>query len=202
MPFGASFKNDQNTNVIGENIIPVMVSSLTNVVDCQSDESWKFYQPPRVDGHIPSFTMTSNIKQFYIHGDVGNDGSNYSVYSAERFVFDDNSDIGNLTFSYTALGDVVSYPSGGYGLEVRNDAGQVTFNSNSLLLSPDNIVSLNSGDTVTIANGKTVCPLAWYFYPSFQSAPVIGRIIRSGSTTTFTASRTSGTGWCCSLIVY
>lgn len=205
MVFGASFRNDLGTTVLGEGIVPVVLSNETRNVSAEFSDGRVWYDPPRIDGMMPCFTMRASINRFEMHGRQGND-SDYPIYSPELFVFNNNSDLGTLTFSYLALGDVLTYPSGGYGIVIFDSNGNITFHSSTLLLSSENTARLMSDDTIQITNGTRVCPLMWYYAPSFQTDAIRGKIERNGSGNFFTATRDTGagsqSGYCGSLLIF
>lgn len=201
MPFGIQVKNQRGTTIIGDNVIPMMLDSQTVSVNPINRNGNTFYQVPQVAGKLPFFTMTSRINAF--HGSTVDNYDNFPVAFPNRYVFNNNSSLGTLTFGYIAIGSLVTYPTSGYGIQVRNGSGQVTYDSRGLLVSSEDTRRMVVGETITINNGKRVCPLVWLFDQPFNGPPTYGRISREGNNVFRANSANSNyNGFACAFIMF
>jgi len=199
--YGVSIANGRGTTILGQNVVPFLLDSTVSNVNSSSHNSVIYYEPPIVGYKLPFFTMTGSVNQFIAEGRTDNYDA-FSTTAPERFRFNYNSNVGTVPFGYIALGNDIPYPSGGYGLEIRNSLGQVTFNSNGLLVAATNVRRMMSGDTITIPVGARVVPLIWFYSQPFNGPAVYGQLIREANNV-FRASRNaSETGFCCSLFTF
>lgn len=193
MAYGAWFKNDSGAYILGEGVVPVAVSSNSELVSV----SGGLYKPSEISGHFSAFKMKSSINK--IVGETKQDNySDFKFCIPDSYSFNNDANIGSVEFRYLAYGDSITYPSGGYGIVVRDESAQIKFHSNSVLYQPSSTHRLFRNDTVTIPNSTLVLVLAWHYDQPFNGPASYGILERDGITNTFvakpSASNTTYTG--------
>lgn len=182
MAYGILMRNNQNSRILGEGVVPVVISDQTEIVSASSGK----YNVVEKSGFIPCFKLTASMNK--IVGTTKADNySDYEFCIPDTFEFNGSSNIGNVTFNYLAYGDSVSYPSGGWGIVTRDENQNITFHSNSLLFQPTSVHRLNKNQSVTISNGTVILPIAWMYSQPFNGNAYYGILERQGTSNTFTA---------------
>ena len=185
MAYGMFGRNNGNTVILGENIVPLVTTDITRTVSAMNGTGNSvYYEPPSIAGHIPALVFRSGINAVRGRSKVDN-YSDYPFCCVETYVFNNNDNIGNVVFQYVAYGDAVTFPSGGYGISIRDENNVETFNSNALLLQPTKSGVMNQDDSLNVPLNSLFMPLVWYYDQPFNAGSIYAQLEQSGTTRNF-----------------
>ena len=162
MPYGIEGYNAQGSKIFDNGNPLAILSDTVESVNVRGGSSWlaNMYEIPIKTGSFPCFQLLGTYNEIRtVKRSTTGYNYNFRTHEVVGLVKINNANLGARTFRYVTISDRLTKGTGGYGLEIWNEAGQKTYRFDEKVLKVDNIVNLNDTDTVNIPNGSWVAPL-------------------------------------------
>ena len=162
MPYGIESYNYTGAKVLDGSSQIVLLSDEISTETVRGGSSWlkNFYEPAIKQGSffafqlLPTYNNIAMVKR-------SKTGYNYNFRTVETtgLVRFNDTNLGSKNFRYITISDKTPKGTGGYGMEIWNEAGSKIYRFDDKVLKIDSIFSLNELDTVTLPNNCWLCPL-------------------------------------------
>lgn len=162
MAYGIEGYNAQGSKVFdGGNPIAILSDDSVSVT-VRGGSPWisNMYEVPIRPGSFPCFQMLSTYNEVkMVKRSLTGFNYNFRTHEVVGLIGFNDSNMGARTFRYITISDRIPKGSGGYGLELWNEAGVKTYRYDEKVLKVDNIVNLKDEETFNVPNGSWVAPM-------------------------------------------